>query len=175
MAFCKPQTLRNLDVIIEQTDDMYFIYATTNVVTVHIPLQETTKAHLSGVPPKKSLSFIISHKWEALPTPLEENEVPYLNLNTEENEVLHLNLKGHIRKISPLEDRCRTVLNRRFLLTTYGNEMCWLRLFQLVPQPVEVLVPPADRILWQIKLCSCGLEKKNRICLVCTKTSHFRS
>lgn len=82
MAFHKPQILRNLDVIIEQTDEAYSIYATTNVVTMHIALQEAAKAHLSGVPPKKSLSFIISQEWEALPTRLEENEVPYLNLHT---------------------------------------------------------------------------------------------
>lgn len=161
MAFHKPQIIGNLDIIIEQTDEAYSIYAITNVVTTHIALQEAARARFSGVPTKKSLSFIISQEWEAFPTLLEGNEVPYLNP------------KRHITK-SPLEDRYRTVLNSRFLLTTYGNEMRWLRLFQLVSQPVEVLVPPADRILWQIKLCSRGLEK-NRIRLVCTETSHFRA
>lgn len=48
--------------------------------------------------------------------------------------------------------------------------MCWLRLFQLVSQPVKILVPPANRIFWQIKLSSSGLENKIRISLVYTKT-----
>lgn len=123
---------------------MYSIYVTTTVVSTCIALQEADKAYLSGVPLKESLSFLTSQERDA-----------------KENKVLFFK-PGHIASILPLEDRCTTVLNSTFLLTTYGNKMCWLRLFQLVSQPVEVLVPPTDRILWQIKLCSCGLEK-NRI------------
>lgn len=53
VAFHKLQILRNPDVISEQTDEAYSIYATTNVVTAYITLQEAIKSHLSGVPPKK--------------------------------------------------------------------------------------------------------------------------
>lgn len=61
--------LWNTDVIIEQTDEMYSIYVTATVVSTHIALQETDKAHLSGVP-LKSLSFLTSQECEALSTAL---------------------------------------------------------------------------------------------------------
>lgn len=39
-------------------------------VSTRIALQEADKAHLSDVTLKKSLSFLTSQEWEALPTAL---------------------------------------------------------------------------------------------------------
>lgn len=38
--------------------------------------------------------------------------------------------------------------------------MSGLGLFQLVPQPVKILVPPTDRILRQVKLHPCTLQRR---------------
>lgn len=64
---------------------------------MHTALQEAAKAHLSGAPAKKSLNFLISQEWEALPTPLEEDEVLYENLNPkgEWSHVFKSNEKDH--------------------------------------------------------------------------------
>lgn len=57
MAFHKPQIFRNLGIKIEQGDEEYSIFATTNVITMRTVLKEAAKVHLSGVPPKSKLYY----------------------------------------------------------------------------------------------------------------------
>jgi len=52
-VFRKSQILVNLDVITEQTDEVHSIYATTNVVTKHITLQEAAKFTSQVCQPRK--------------------------------------------------------------------------------------------------------------------------
>lgn len=49
-----------------------------------------------------------------------------------------------------------------WLISTYRDEVGWLAVLQLHPQPVKVLVAPSHTVLRQVKLYPCCLKKRKK-------------